>query len=61
MLTSCDRVMVKVMDYGLIVSEFEPHSNFYVQIPLGNIWTPHSLNNVLNSTTIIILDGGIWH
>ena len=59
--------MVKAMDCWIVISEFELQSRYYVQF-----WTnthgegyetplspPPAMG--LNSTTIVLLDGWLWH
>ena len=62
----CPRgVMVKVMDCGIVVSEFELQSRYYVHFrtnTLGEKYQPPYLPSYgLNSTTTVLLEGWLWH
>ena len=55
-------VMVKVMDCGIVVSEFELQSSYYIhfgQIPLGNE-PSYPSSYELNSIPTVLLEGWLW-
>ena len=58
-------VMVKAMDYGIVVSEFILQSRYYVHFranTLGAKYEPsYPPSYGLNSTTTIILEGWLRH
>ena len=58
-------VMVKVMDCGIVVSEFIFHSCYYVHFwvnTLGKGMTPpYPPSYVLNSTITVLLGEWLWH
>ena len=57
-------VMVKAMDYGIVVREFELQSRYYVHFranTLGKGMNPLILPDMgLNSTTIVLLGEWLW-
>ena len=57
-------VMVKAMDGGIVVSEFELQSCYYVHFranTLGKDMNPtYPPSYGLNSTTIVLLEGYLW-
>ena len=53
-------VMVKAMDCGIVVSEFELQSRYYVHFrtnTLGKVRTPLTSQQKINSTTTVLLEG----
>ena len=57
-------VMVKAMDYGIVVHEFIPHSRYYVHFQAnttGKVWTHYPPSNGFDSTTTVLLGEWIWH
>ena len=57
-------LVVKVLDCGIVVSEFELQSHYYVHFrtnTLGKGMTPpYSPNYGLNNTTAVV-EGWLWH
>ena len=58
----CPRsIMVKSLDCGILVSEFEFHSRFLRSLSDKYLWErhelPYSSSHGLNSTTTVILEG----
>ena len=55
----------KAMDYGIVVSKFEFQSRYYVHFrtnTLGKGMNPlYPPSYGLNSTTIVLLEGWLWH
>ena len=58
-------VMVKALDYGIIVGEFELQSLYYVHFRTNILReryeTPYSPNYALNSITALLLEGLLWY
>ena len=58
-------VMVKAMDCGIVVSEFEFQLHYYVHFEtntLGKGMNPsYPTNYGLNSNTAVLLENWIWH
>ena len=56
--------MVKDLDCGIVVNEFELQSDYYVHFragTLGKEWTPYPPSYGLNNTSAILLGGRLWH
>ncbi len=58
-------IMVKVMDCGIVVSEFVLQSRYYVHFQANTLRkgmnSPYPPNYGLNSTITVILEGWLWH
>ena len=65
-LRGCPRgVMVKAMDYGIVVREFVFQSHYYVHVSGKYPWEryepPYPPSYELNSTTTFLLGEWLWH
>ena len=58
----CPRaVIVKVLNWGIVVSEFELQSHYYVHLRTNTLILHYPTNDGLNSTITVRLEGRIWH
>ena len=57
--------MVKAMDFGIVVSEFELKLRYYIHFLDKNPWEkyepPYSPSYGLNITTTVFLEEWLWH
>ena len=58
-------VVVKALNYRIVISEFELQSRYYVLFRTNTLWEgyepPYPPTYGFNSITAVLLEGWIWH